>query len=197
MLKDYISFIIKINQSNILDQAIPDIGVSTLKPSPFRNFPPTLKKIALNTAGKVQKHINDFVDWLMAYVPPTIKASASAAFQKILNLFPKQVIKVQLLKTAMKNYTKSYDVDIVDFNPLKQLNETEKVVQDKLRLDLVKMKGLKATITLKITFEKQKEGEVITKTAFFNSKTNVILNKDDVSEMQQNAFNQIINKIGN
>ena len=181
------------NQSNILDQAVPDIGVSTLKPSPFRNFPPTLKKIALNAAGKVQKRINDFSDWLMAYVPPTIKASASAAFQKILNLFPKRVIKVQLLKTALKNHTKSYDVDIVDFSPLKQLNETEKVVQDKLRLDLVKMKGLKATVTLKITFEKQKEGEVITKTAFFNSKTNVILNKDDVSEMQQNASNQIIN----
>ena len=171
------------NQSNILDQAVPDIGVSTLKPSPFRNFPPTLKKIALNTAGKVQKRINDFADWLMAYIPPTVKTTASAAFQKILNLFPKRVIKVQLLKTALKNYTKSYNVDIVDFSPLKQLNETEKVVQDKLRLDLVKMKGLKATITLKITFEKQKEGEVITKTAFFNSKTNVILNKDDVSEM--------------
>ena len=104
---------------------------------------------------------------------------------------------MQLLKTAQKNYTKSYDVDIVDFSPLKQLNETEKVVQDKLRLDLVKMKGLKATITLKITFEKQKEGEVITKTAFFKSKAIVILNKDDVSEMQQNASNQIINKIRN
>ena len=41
----------------------------------------------------------------MAYVPPTIKASASAAFQKILNLFPKRVIKV--IKTALKNYTQS------------------------------------------------------------------------------------------
>ena len=185
------------NQSNILDQAVPDIGVSTLKPSPFRNFPPTLKKIALNAAGKVQKRINDFADWLMAYVPPTIKASASAAFQKILNLFPKQVIKVQLLKTALKNYTKSYDVDIVDLNPLKQLTETQKVVQDKLRLDLVKMKGLKATITLKITFEKQTEDKAVTKTAFFNSRAIVILNKDDVSETLQNASNQIINKIGN
>ena len=55
------------NQSNILDQAVPDIGVSTLKLSPFRNFPPTLKKIALNAAGKVRKRINDFADWLMAY----------------------------------------------------------------------------------------------------------------------------------
>ena len=38
---------------------------------------------------------------------------------------------------------------------------------------------------------------MITQTSFFNSKTNVILNKDDVSEMQQNASSQIINKIGN
>ena len=70
-------------------------------------------------------------------------------------------------------------------------------MQDKLRLDLVKMKGLKVTITLKITFEKQTEDKAVTKTAFFNSRAIVILNKDDVSEMQQNASNQIINKIGN
>ena len=107
------------NQSNILDQAVPDIGVSTLKPSPFRNFLPTLKKIALNAAGKVQKRINDFADWLMAYIPPTVKTTASAAFQKILNLFPKKTIKVKLLKTALKRYAKSYDVDIVDHSPLK------------------------------------------------------------------------------
>ena len=185
------------NQSNILDQAVPDIGVSTLKLSPFRNFPPTLKKIALNTAGKVQKRINDFADWLMAYIPPIVKTTASAAFQKILNLFPKKTIKVKLLKTALKRYAKSYDVDIVDHSPLKQLNETQKVVQDKLRLDLIKMKGLKATVSLKITFEKQTEDKAVTKTAFFNSRAIVILNKDDVSETLQNASNQIINKIGN
>ena len=75
------------NQSNILDQAVPDIGVSTLKPSLFRNFPPSLKKIVSNAAGKVQKRMNDFTDWLMAYVPLTIKASASAAFQKVLKSF--------------------------------------------------------------------------------------------------------------
>ena len=32
------------NQSNILDQAVPDIGVSTLKPSPLRKFSPNLKE---------------------------------------------------------------------------------------------------------------------------------------------------------
>ena len=37
-----------------------------------------------------------------------------------------------------KTILKSYDVDIVDFNPLKQLNETEKVVQDKLTVRRLK-----------------------------------------------------------
>ena len=126
------------NKSNILDQPVPHIKASVLKPSLFKTFPPTLKKLALNAAGKVQRRINDFADWLMAYIPPTVKTTASAAFQKILNLFPKKTIKVKLLKTALKRYAKSYDVDIVDHSPLEQLNETQKVVQDKLRLDLIK-----------------------------------------------------------
>ena len=58
------------------------------------------------------------------------------------------------------------------------------------------MNGLKAIITLKITFEKQRGSETITKQAFFNCKTFIILKQEDFDSMLKYAANKIINKIG-
>ena len=65
-----------------------------------------------------------------------------------------------------------------------------------MRLEVKIMNGLKAIITLKITFEKQRESETITKQAFFNCKTFIILKQEDFNGMLEYAANQIINKIG-
>ena len=76
----------------------------------------------------------------------------------MLNLLPKRTIKGKLLKTTLKDFTKSYEVNIVCYDdPQKQLIATKNIVEDKLRLEVSKMKGIKAIITLKITFEKQRE----------------------------------------
>ena len=58
------------------------------------------------------------------------------------------------------------------------------------------MNVLKAIITLKITFEKQRGSEIITKQAFFNCKTFIILKHEDFDGMLEYAANQIIDKIG-
>ena len=58
------------------------------------------------------------------------------------------------------------------------------------------MNRLKALITLKITFEKQRGSETITKQAFFNCKTFIILKHEDFDGMLEYVANQIINKIG-
>ena len=126
-------------------------------------------------------------------VPPRTKAIVSNSIQKILNLFPKE----KLLKTALKDFTKSYEVDIVYYDdPQKQLFATKNIVEDKLRLEVKKMNGLKTIITLKITFEKQRGSETITKQAFFNCKTFIILKHKDFDGMLQYVANQIIDKIG-
>ena len=65
-----------------------------------------------------------------------------------------------------------------------------------MRLEVNKTKGLKTIITLKITFEKQRESETITKQAFFNCKTFIILKQKGFDGMLEYATNQIINKIG-
>ena len=81
------------NQSNILDNPVPDIGVSALIPTQYKRFLPSLKTIAGNASAKIKKRVNEFADWLMNYVPPRAKATVSNSIQKILNLFPKKIIK--------------------------------------------------------------------------------------------------------
>ena len=76
------------NQSNIFDNPVPDIGVSALIPTPYKRFLPSLKTIADKASNKIKKRVNEFADWLMNYIPPRTKAIISNSIQKILNLFP-------------------------------------------------------------------------------------------------------------
>ena len=57
------------------------------------------------------------------------------------------------------------------------------------------MKGLKFAETLKVTFEKMTGNKVISKTAYFNSINQVIINKYDIQSSLKLAQEQIINKI--
>ena len=77
------------SQSNILDKPVPDIGVSVLKPTPYKQIIPTLKSIALTAGVKAKKRITEFADWLMAYIPAA-RSKASDSIQKVMNLFPKK-----------------------------------------------------------------------------------------------------------
>ena len=93
---------ININQSNILNNPVPDIA---LIPTPYKRFLPSLKTIADKASAKIKKRVNEFADWLMNCIPPRTKAIVSNSIQKILNLF----LKVKLFKTALKDFTKSYE----------------------------------------------------------------------------------------
>ena len=53
------------NQSNILDNPVPDIGVPALEPIQYEQFLSSLKTIAGNTSNKIKKSVNEFADWLM------------------------------------------------------------------------------------------------------------------------------------
>ena len=100
-------------KSTVLDNPVSDIGVSSLEPTQYKRFLPSLKTTAANASAKIKKRVNEFADWLMNYVPPRTKATVSNSIKTIMNLFPKKTIKINLLKKALKNFTKSYEVDIV------------------------------------------------------------------------------------
>ena len=145
------------------------------------------------TRNLAEKHLNNFAEWLLSYTPPNIKTNVTESVQKIGNLFPK---KIKLQKTAFKGFTKSYEISIIEIDPLKQFHVT-KNFEDKLCLDLSEMKGMKTTVTLNAMFFKiDKSDEKITREAFFNSKAITILNNKDIDEMLKTSATQILDKIG-
>jgi len=117
----------------------------------------------------------------------------SETIQKLLNLYLNP--KVKLLKKALKRFTKSYEVDIIRNDPLKQLTNTRKIAVDKLVENLNVLKDLKWVSILQITFEKQNKKLNYKQASIFNSKADIILNKNDLIEIQ--STHQIVSKIGN
>ena len=110
---------------------------------------------------------------------------------------PKPRTKITQIQKALKNSTKSFAVDIVDNkDPLHQLTETKKVIEHYLNKELGELKGFKYIETLKITFEKQLGGEIITKTVYFNSKTKTLINENEINEVLQTSRQELMKIIG-
>ena len=101
------------------------------------------------------------------------------------------------IQNALKNSTKSFSVDIIDNkDPLNQLTKTQKVIEHYLNKELGELKGFKYIETLKVTFEKQLEDEIITKNAYFNSKTKILINENEINEVLQTSRQELIKAIG-
>ena len=101
------------------------------------------------------------------------------------------------IQNALKNSTKSFSVDIIDNkDPLNQLTKTQKAIEHYLNKELGELKGFKYIETLKVTFEKQLEDEIITKTAYFNSKTKTLINENEINEVLQTSRQELIKAIG-
>ena len=111
--------------------------------------------------------------------------------------FPKPRTKITQIQKALKNSTKSFTVDIVDDkDPLHQLTETKKVIEHYLNKELGELKGFKYIETLKITFEKQLGNETTIKTAYFNSMTTTIINKNEINKALQTSRQELMKAIG-
>ena len=96
----------------------------------------------------------------------------------------------------MKGYTKSYEIGIKnDKDPLVQLQNTRKAITDHISNQLESMKGLKFVETLKVTFRKPNNDEIVYKTAHFNSKAQIIINNIEIHEALQLSKQQILNMI--
>ena len=72
-----------LRNDTIMDEPTPDIGVETLRPTPFRRRVQSLKDTARKVVNKVKKKWNDFSDWIIDYVPPTIRVNPSSAIEKL------------------------------------------------------------------------------------------------------------------
>ena len=65
------------NRTYILEEPVPDIGVATFSPTPFRRIVRSLRDTAKKAANTVRRKWNKYYDWLSTYVPPSsLKGSA-------------------------------------------------------------------------------------------------------------------------
>ena len=107
--------------------------------------------------------------------------------------------KITQLRKALKGSTKSFTVDVIDKeDPLCQLNETKDPIKRFLVKELHALKGFKYIETLKITLQKRLEslnGEVITKSAFFNSKTKTLINEMEINEVLRSSREELVKAI--
>ena len=104
--------------------------------------------------------------------------------------------KIEQTDKALKGYTKSYEISIKNNkDPLTQMQNTRKAIEHRVITLLNEMKGLKYVETLKVTFSKMSDGEIVIKTAYFNSKVQTIINHTEINEALQMSKQNILNLI--
>ena len=97
---------------------------------------------------------------------------------------------------ALKGYTKSYEISIKNNkDPLAQMQNTRKAIEHRVITLLNEMKGLKYVETLKVTFNKMSDGEIVIKNGYFNSKVQTIINHTEINEALQMSKQNILNQI--
>ena len=104
--------------------------------------------------------------------------------------------KIEEKAQAMKGYTKSYEINIKNNkDPLEQLKNTRKAIENHIKNIIKSKKGLKAVETLKVTFTKMSGEELIYKSAYFNSKPQTIINNTEIYGSLQLSEQQILNLV--
>ena len=104
--------------------------------------------------------------------------------------------KIEQTDKALIGYTKSYEISIKNNkDPLAQMQNTRKAIEFHIKKQLDEMKGFKYVETLKVTFSKMSGGEVVIKTAYFNSIAQTIINHIEINEALQMSKQNILNQI--
>ena len=143
-------------------------------------------KYALNKIDKMHQEINE-----------TLK-SIDDKYESIMPSLDdvKPRTKIEQTDKALKGYIKSYEINIINNkDPLMQLQNTRKAVAYHITSVLKSMKGLKFVETLRVTFTKISDSEIVYKTAYFNSPPQTIINDLEIVKSLQVANQFILNKI--
>ena len=104
--------------------------------------------------------------------------------------------RIEEVAKALKGYTKSFEIDIKNNkDPLAQLQNTRKAIENHIISLIGSTKGLKFVETLKVKFKKTVNDKTVYKTAYFNSKPKIIINNTEIPESLQLSKQQILNMI--
>ena len=190
------------------------VPLPRLKPVPLpRRIPVPLqrrgslprRKPSSRPRRKAPKPIDIKVKRLIDEITPYYKPEAIEEFSKILK--DKKSLRVNIVKRrqALRNRVKSFEVAIVERkDPSKQLFYTTPGVAEELEDILNRDGGMKAYVTLHVTFKKKKieyrdDGQAKEvfedKDAYFNSTAFTILNEYQIIDALDKAAEEINNKI--
>ena len=109
---------------------------------------------------------------------------------------PEKRTIISQVEKALEGYTKSFDVELRNKkDPLIQLQKSRRAIEYLFNNLLIQTKGFKFIETQKVKFIKYSDDKNIIRNVFFNSSTDLIINKTDIKLSLQASQQQILNKI--
>ena len=175
----------------VVDDTKPVPAPRTYKPRrPIQTPRKSVKQMAKEYEENIILPPIEFMD---DYKPvPTPRTKQHAVKKPV----PAPRTKIEQTDKALKGYTKSYEISIKNNkDPLAQMQNTRKAIETRVITLLNEMKGLKYVETLKVTFSKISDGEIVEKSAYFNSTPQTIINQMEIADSLQSSKQQILNKI--
>ena len=132
--------------------------------------------------------------WKAKKVKKEVKKLSSIKLLKQLPFYDE--LNVVKSSNALRRYTKSYKVEIVDHkNPLVQLQASKSSIEDLFKYLLDEMKGFKYQITVAVLLSKAKiNGSIEYSPVYFNSTTKAVINSEFSLDK---SFQEILYKIDN
>ena len=178
----------KVNSSNILDEAVPEINILILKPVPARKSVPSLSSLAGRVSKQVKGKINKFSDWLISFVPETIRSTVYEKADKLKNdikqLFNQaEKFEPKQKETALKGYLKTFRIDGVDGVDPKTFIRNSKTKILNLIKQQKKTIKLKFILTCKFFKENPATGKIDENSGYFHSFVETITEASDLSEL--------------
>ena len=174
-----------------VDDTKPVPAPRTYKPRPPV---PTPRKSVKQMAKEYEENIIlPPIEFMDDYKPVPAPRTKQHAVKKPV---PAQRTKIEQTDKALKGYTKSYEISIKNNkDPLAQMQNTRKAIEHRVITLLNEMKGLKYVETLKVTFSKMSDGEIVIKNRYFNSKVQTIINHTEINEALQMSKQNVLNLI--
>ena len=163
------------------------------KPAPRRPIPTPRKSVKEMVKQYEDNIIQPPAEFRDNYKPiPTPRTKKNAVKKPVPT--PRTIIKQT--DNALKGYTKSFEIGIKNNkDPLAQMQNTRKAIEQHVITLLNEIKGLKYVETVKVTFNKISDGEIVEKSAYFNSKAQTIINNTEINEALQMSKQNILNQI--
>ena len=190
---------VPVPRTNTVEKAIQNYEDNTiLPPLEFRDYykPKPKKQVPLPSTKTVKQMVRDYEDNIILPPPEFRDGYKPIPLPRTKSVKPVPLPRTIIEETdkALKGYTSSYKISIKhSIDPLLQLQNTRKAVENHIIKALSAMKGLKFVETLKVTFTKPSDGGMIYNSAYFNSKAQTIINDLSIYESLQLTKQQILN----